>query len=148
MSDQPVINQIASDNSRLELTAGFPKLTSEALFANFTQPELLQRWWPAQATIEPHLGGAYHLSWPDMDWYLRGEITVFETARRLGFTWRWDHEPGLPTRQVDLVFDPAGSGSRLTITHGPYDKSQRDQDDRQSHLEGWTHFLGQLSALD
>ena len=129
MSDQPVINQIASDNSRLELTTDFPKLTSEALFANFTKPELLLRWWPPRATVEPQWGGSY-------------------PARRLGFTWRWDHEPGLPTRQVDLIFDPAGSGSRLSITHGPYNESQCDQDDRQSHLEGWTHFLGQLSALD
>jgi uncharacterized protein YndB with AHSA1/START domain len=82
-----------------------------------------------------------------MDWHLRGEFTKFEPARKLGFTWRWDHEPELPTRQVDLVIEATGPGSRLTITHGTYDESRRDQDDRQSHLDGWTYFLGQLLAL-
>ena len=135
------------DNSQLKLTAAFPQFSPEELFAFFTETELLQRWWPPQAAVEPRVGGAYHLSWPDMDWLLRGEITDFEPGRRLGFTWRWDHEPDLPTRQVDLVIEPAGAGSRLIITHGRYDERQRDQDDRQSHLDGWTYFLGQLLVL-
>ena len=147
MSDQPAVTQLSSDNSRLILTAAFPQLPPKALFAHFTEPDLLQLWWPPRAAVEPGLAGTYHLSWPDMDWHLRGVFTKFEPPRRLGFTWRWDHEPALPTRQVDLLLDATRAGSRLTITHGAYDESQRDQDDRQSHLDGWTYFLGQLLAL-
>ena len=148
MPDQPAIQQLPSDNTFLKLRAGFPKLCPEELFAYFTEPDLLQRWWSPQATVEPKLGGAYHLSWPEMDWHLRGVYTDFEPAHWLGFTWHWDQEPDLPTRQVNLLIEPAGTGSRLTITHGRYDQSRRDQDDRQSHLEGWTYFLGQLLALE
>ena len=148
MSDQPAITELASDSSRLILTVAFPKLSPEELFAYFTEPDLLQLWWPPRAEVEPRLAGIYHLSWPDRDWHLRGEFTRFEPVQRLGFTWRWDHAPELPTRQVDLLVEAAGVGSRLTITHGIYDESQRDQDDRQSHLDGWIYFLDQLLALD
>ncbi len=148
MRGQTAINQITTDNSQLSLEAAFPHLSPEKLFFYFTKPELLILWWPPQAEVEPRLEGAYHLSWPDRDWHLRGVFTEFEPARRLGFTWRWDHAPELPTRQVDLVMEAAGTGSRLTITHGFYDESQRDLDDRQSHLDGWIYFFGRLLALE
>jgi uncharacterized protein YndB with AHSA1/START domain len=147
LSDQAAIIQLASDNSCLILTAAFPQFSPKGLFTHFTQPDLLQLWWPPQATIEPGLAGTVHLSWLDIDWHLRGVFTKFEPFTRLGFTWRWDHEPALPTRQVDLLMEAVGASSRLTITHGAYDESQRDQDDRQSHLDGWIYFLGQLLAL-
>lgn len=147
MPEQPTVTQVASDSSRVILRAVFPQFEPKKLFDYFTVPHLLELWWPAAASTEPWPGGSYHLSWPAMNWHLRGEYTALEPGKRLAFSWRWDHEPDLPTRQVEILFEPAGDGCRLIVIHGTYDDSPRDQEDRQSHLDGWTHFLGQLQAL-
>lgn len=139
--------QISGQSSQIIIETSFPRLSPEDLFAYFTNAELLQRWWPPAATTEPWLGGGYHLSWPEMDWHLRGEYKEFIPGRRLAFTWRWDHKPELPERLVEIDIEPATKGSSLTVTHGHYTESRLDQDDRQSHADGWTYFLGQLQRV-
>lgn len=148
MQNQIAISQIDCDNNRLKLRANCPQFSPRSLFDHFTVPELLTRWWPQAAVTEPWSGGSYRLSWPAMDWVLYGEYTQFDPGERLSFTWLWEHEPDLPMRLVEIVFEPEGDGSRLTLTHGTYSDNERDQEDRQSHLDGWTHFLGQLRALE
>ena len=138
---------IPTDASRLMIKASFPRLAPARFIDHWTRPELLALWWPASAQVDARPGGQYHLAWPAMKWDLRGEYTRFEPPRRLAFTWRWDHEPSLPTRKVDLTIAPDGGGSGLTLVHGDYDASQRDQDDRVSHLEGWRYFLARLQTL-
>ena len=65
----------------------------------------------------------------------------------LGFTWQWDHSPELPERQVMLHIEPMTSGSRLMVIHGYYGNSEKEQEDRQHHIDGWQHFLVQLQDL-
>jgi uncharacterized protein YndB with AHSA1/START domain len=143
----PAIVQIDSPASVLILQADFPQFTPEELFDYFTQAELLKCWWPQHAITEPRIGGKYQLSWPDMNWDLTGEFTVFEPGRRLAFTWQWQHEQEKPVRQVDLTFEPLDGGSRLVLRHGNYQDNESDQADRRGHLEGWTYFLKQLQEL-
>lgn len=147
MQKQSPITQIDSDSSQLVLCVCFPQFSPRALFDHFTVPELLTHWWPQKAATEPRAGGSYRLSWPAMDWALYGEYTQFLPGERLSFTWRWEHEQDMPARLVEIVFEPEGDGSRLRLTHGTYNKNERDQEERQSHLDGWMHFLGQLLAL-
>lgn len=143
---QPVM-QLPSDNKQLMLKVEFPHFTAEELFAYFTQPALLVQWWPQAATIEPEVGGHYRLSWPAMNWHLSGEYTDFEPGQRLGFTWQWEYAPDMPGRQVDILLSPLAQGSQLKLTHSPYSDNERDQIDRQSHLDGWNHFLARLWSL-
>ncbi len=146
MSDGKTITQVDTDNSRLVLTADLA-FTADELFRYFTQPDLLTQWWPQQALTEPYLGGHYQLSWPAMNWQLYGEYLAFEPGRRLVFTWQWRHQPELPQRQVETVFSQQGSGGRITLSQGTYTENQQDHKDRQSHIEGWNHFLGILQQL-
>lgn len=37
-----------------------------------------------------------------------------------------------------------GSGTRLTVRHGPYDSSAEDVEERESHAAGRLHFPGTL----
>lgn len=53
----------------------------------------------------------------------------------------------VPQRTVEIFFDPAPSGTLLRLTHGTYDNSARDIEDRENHRTGWHHFLEQLSRL-
>ncbi|MCI0397014.1 MAG: SRPBCC domain-containing protein [Chloroflexi bacterium] len=147
MPEQPTVTQIASDNTLVMMNADFPRLAPKVLFDYLTVPELLQRWWPPTAAVEPRPGGRYRLCWPEMQWELFGEFTHFEPGRRLAYTWQWQHRPDLPTRHVDILIEPLIQGSRLTLTHSAYSAEPQDQEDRQSHLDGWLHFLGQLQSL-
>lgn len=143
-----MLTMLPSGDDTLSMAAEFPNLTPEELFDLWTVPEQLQRWWPPVAEVELREGGSYKLSWPAMDWILRGQITRFEPGRVLGFSWSWDHEPDAPMTQVAIVIDAAdGRGSRLTLTHAPYPASTEGQEMRQGHLDGWMHFLSSLQQL-
>ena len=137
-------------------------------------PERLTRWWPSVAEVDPREGGSYQLSWPNMQWSLRGTYSEVSAppARSdeaadvipvaddrasdsatprgggaLAFFWKWDHEPDAPTRDVAIRIDPMGQGTRLLLEHGTYGESADELEVRKGHEEGWRHFLGQLSGL-
>lgn len=145
--EQAVVQQ-ASGPEQLVVTSFFRGVTQHDLFRQWTQPNLITQWWPQQAEIAAQQGGEYHMSWPSMNWDLRGTYTTYEPDRKLAFTWRWDHEPDSPTRTVEMLFEPVGDiGTQLTITHGTYTHSTKDQEERQGHLEGWTYFLTRLHSV-
>lgn len=141
-----MVTEVAGGNERLVIAGDFAK-TPDELFRYWTDPELLTQWWPVEAEIDPREGGTYLASWPRMEWRLRGRYTAFEPGKRLTFTWNWDHEPDTPERQVDVLFEPSGDGTQMTIIHGPYTDSPADQQERQGHLEGWQHFCSRLSDV-
>lgn len=144
------VNQLPSGPEKVVVEATFPLVTPGRLFDYWTQPPLIQSWWPPQAEIEAREGGTYHLSWPRMNWHLRGHYTSFEPGKQLAFTWGWDDNPQDPgTREVSMLFEPlADSGTRLVLTHGPYAETPEDQAIRlEQHLVGWQHFLGCLKEV-
>ena len=144
------VTQVPSTHDRLIVTAEIPTLAPAAVFDYWVKPVLLCQWWPQEAEIDPQVGGAYHLSWPQMNWHLRGHYSSFEPGKQLAFTWKWDHdEEGTSFREVRLLFEPlAAGGTKLTLTHGPYSESPEDQEVRIAHhWEGWKHFLARLQNL-
>lgn len=143
------VAQAPSEPDALVVEADVPTIAPSMLFDAWTQPLLLQRWWPQVAELQPAVGGSYHFSWPDMGWHLRGHYLTHERDRRLVFTWKWDHdEPSEPERVVTVEFVPLpGAGTRLRVTHGPYVATPEDQAIRlEHHLAGWLHFLPRLAA--
>jgi uncharacterized protein YndB with AHSA1/START domain len=139
--------QLPNAADRMVVTADLLHLSPRAAFSCFTQPEQLARWWPPSAEVDPRLDGRFRMMWPSMGWELFGQFTAFEPDNHLAFTWQWVHRPELPGRVVEVVFAPAGDGCRVTVTHGAYGNSEVEQADRQSHVDGWLHFLGRLQAL-
>jgi uncharacterized protein YndB with AHSA1/START domain len=136
----------ATEPQLLVVSAEYSLTPPERTFAYWTQPDLLVRWWPQTAETDAQVGGHYYFAWPAMDWHLRGRYTVVEPGRRLAFTWRWDGEPSEHIKDVEIRFEPLSSGgTRLTVTHGPYDDSTEGRETRQGHLDGWRHFLPRLS---
>src|SRR5215469_16032133 len=112
------LQHIPTAIDRLTIVANSPQCSPNALFDDWTKPDLICQWWPQQAEIEPREDGAYHLSWPRMGWNLRGHYVKFDRGRSLSFTWKWDHEAA-PARHVEILFDalPNG-GTQITLTHG------------------------------
>ena len=102
------VTQLQSPQTTLVVKAHLPHLTPELQFDYWTKPELLSKWWPEEAEIEPNVGGNYHLFWKRNDkWAMRGTITAFEPGEKFGFTWHWDHEsPKKQPLDVMVTFAP------------------------------------------
>lgn len=96
------------------------------------------------AELEAHSGGKYHFSWPKQDWHLRGRYTLFEKGKKLGFTWKWDHEQVDETRVTVMLEPLEKNGTKLTLHHEGYSKNAEGKKVRDEHVEGWTFFLGKL----
>jgi uncharacterized protein YndB with AHSA1/START domain len=141
------VQQLPSGSDTLVMQVQLSSLTPADAFRALVEPALLAHWWPPEAEVDAREGGAYCLRWPQQGWHLRGRFLVLAPPERLDFTWRWDHESEVPERTVCIVILPHGPGSLLTLTHGSYDYSMRDQADRQSHHDGWQHFLARLQGL-
>ena len=142
------IKTVKSASDRAVMAADFANLSVDALYDHVTKPALITKWWPSAAEIDLQVGGSYHFSWPQMDWHLRGMYQAAEANQFLAFTWKWDHEPDLPARDVNVVFHAdQNGGSSLVIVHGFYSESEQDQTDRQGHIDGWMHFLGELQKV-
>jgi uncharacterized protein YndB with AHSA1/START domain len=144
------ITQLPSGLETLLIEVDFFSISPLTVFSYWIEPTLLQQWWPQQVELQPHVGGFYHLSWPQMNWHLRGHYIAFEPPGRLAFTWRWDHDPQeVATREVWLTFQQLTTrDTRLLLTHGPYKNTPEDQEIRiEHHLTGWSHFLPRLENL-
>src|SRR6266508_3594788 len=75
--------------------------TPERIFALWTEPDELVRWWPEAATFEPRVGGEVRLEFPQGN--VTGEVTRFEPPRALGFTWIRSDFPDYPTPLHDSL---------------------------------------------
>ena len=134
----------------LVLIAEYPKVAPERMWAYWTRPELLVRWWPREAETEVREGGVYHLAWPEQGWHLRGRYTTVTPGQLLAFTWAWDSDPeGTTPKHVTLRFEPLHRGDAdavtlLTLTHGTYVDTPEDRETCQHHRDGWRHFLPRL----
>lgn len=140
------VTQLPSTPDKAIVVGTFPTCSPGRIFDYWTNPQLITQWWPSEAELEPYLNGGYHLSWPQMQWHLRGNYTDFEPGRILAFTWRWDHYSHITNVVVIFeLFDD--TGTKLTVTHGDYGDSGEDQEARQGHIEGWLYFIEKLQGV-
>ncbi len=135
---------VETARDRISIVADFPHLSPAILFDYWTSIDLLKKWWPPAAELQPEVGGTYHFSWPRQDWHLRGKFTMFDRGKTLGFTWKWDHE-AIDVTRVTVLFRPMpNGGTELTLHHEGYSKSSEAKKTRDEHIEGWTFFLRKL----
>lgn len=138
------VQQLDSDQTRVVMQAMVNEPNPVRVFDYWVKPDLLVKWWPQRAAVNPMRGGEFGLGWPAQKWILRGVYQVFEPGHKLAFTWKWDHEPDLPERTVTVTFAPLDGVTVITVEHGTYTASEIDQTDRQSHIDGWHYFLDKL----
>lgn len=137
------IRLLGEKRDRVEIAADFDGISAETLFDHFTQADLITQWWPQSAEIDARTGGNYNLIWPSAGFHLAGRFTTFERPTSLSYTWLWKHIPAAVERHVTITF----SNGTVHITHGSYGTGAAEQAARQSHVDGWQHFLKQLQLL-
>jgi uncharacterized protein YndB with AHSA1/START domain len=145
----PAVAQMPSGPEKLIMRGVYANVTPERMFDLWTKPELLTKWWPPKAEVDPKVSGAYLLSWPEAKWVLDGRITLFEPGKRFAFTWKWKHEePEAPEREVVITFAARKEGGTLlTIEHGPYADSASERKEREGHMAGWKSFGTRLAGM-
>jgi uncharacterized protein YndB with AHSA1/START domain len=122
----------------------------DAVFAAWTEPERLKRWWgpgafeTVFAEVDLRPGGRYELLLEPGSMRLVGEFREVAPPRRVVYTWRW--VAGVPdTREsvVTVEFRELGSRTEVVLVHdsfvgpGPVDM----------YDEGWRSGLEKLRAF-
>ncbi len=69
--------------------------------------------WLAPGRIEPSVGGAARLDFAESRTVIDSQVTAYDAGRMLEYSWS---SPGEPQRPVRWEIEPAGDGSRLTLT--------------------------------
>jgi uncharacterized protein YndB with AHSA1/START domain len=127
----------------------------ERVFAAFTDPEVLRRWWAAApgwetpvAEVDARPGGRYRCAMkdpaapaPDV---VVGTYVEVVPPERLVYTWGWEGDPpeqaGSLASLVTVEFQPDGEGTRVRVVHTGFETDVvRDQ-----HAHGWNGCLDNL----
>jgi uncharacterized protein YndB with AHSA1/START domain len=140
--------------SVLRLTRRFDA-PRERVFAAWTDPELLRRWWAALQGWETSLAevdlrpqGRYRLSMSDgvRDYTVVGEYVEVRPPARLAYTWTWEGEPeemrGSEGTLVEVDFVEDGPGTEVVLTHSGFAGDRI----RDMHGEGWEGCLDNLES--
>ncbi len=147
-TEKPRLQLSETGLNEISIIADFPSVDPRQLFDFWIEPGLLKKWWPPEVDLQPMVGGSFHFSWPKQEWHLRGRFTEFDSGRRLGFSWTWDHDPK-DTTEVKISFEPLkGGGTRILLYHGSYALTEEGKKTRDGHVEGWMYFLGKLQEQD
>ena len=120
------------------------------VYAAWTRPELLARWWGphhtrvVRAEAEVRVGGRFRTVLVE-DTGARHEVggtySEVEPDRKLVFTWAWHSTPERESR-VSVTFRPVPEGTELTLVHDRF----ADAETATRHRRGWTESLERLAA--
>lgn len=124
------------------------------VFAAWTQPEQLRRWWGprpvtcSEATVDLRMGGAYRIGnrLPDQSViWISGEFEVVEPPERLVYTWHVEGKdrPTAERSRVTVRFAHCPTGTEVVVVHERIDSEET----RADHERGWRGCLESLDAL-
>ena len=122
----------------------------EKVWAALTTAEGLGAWFGDEAVIDLRPGGSARMTWSGEGYTARMRVERVEEPVVFGFTL---HIFGLPDDDprrtyVEFVLEPAGAGTRLTVTESgfaqlPGDLYRKAYD---GNADGWAKELGELAA--
>jgi uncharacterized protein YndB with AHSA1/START domain len=125
----------------------------EDVFAAFTDPEQLARWWGPEGfsvpslRFEPRAGESYRIEMqpPDGDPFsLTGEFRRVEPPARLDYTFVWeDPDPDDVETLASLSFEDLGDSTAVALTQGPFKTEAR----LALHRDGWRDCFERLERL-
>jgi uncharacterized protein YndB with AHSA1/START domain len=124
------------------------KAAPEKVFAAWTQPESLSRWFgPGDAKavcveLDVRVGGRYRVvvhTASGEEHRVGGTYREVVPGRKLVFTWAWESTPERESL-VTVEIAPTAGGAQLIFTHERF----FDEAARERHQRGWTQSLERL----
>ena len=128
----------------------FIRATPERLFAAWTEPEQLKKWWGPRsvtcvdAEVDLRVGGHYRIGnqFPDGNVvWISGEFQVIEPPHKLVFTWSIGPE-SQAAELVTILFEPKAAGATEVIVVHERIPSKTARD---THEQGWFGCLDGLA---
>jgi len=123
----------------------------EKVFAAWTEPASLQKWWGpgattcTQAEVDLREGGAYRLANLDPDGkviWISGTFVKIAPPEELAYTWLVSNLPGESTL-VRVAFFEHAQGTELVLTHERFAAEAV----REMHAQGWNACIDKLEAF-
>lgn len=123
----------------------------ERVFAAWTKPELLKRWWgPGEVTcpeaeVDLQVGGKYRLANLQPDGkviWISGTFEQVSPPKKLVYDWNVE-AMGVTSTLVTVQFNEHADGTELILTHEKFDAPAI----RDMHLQGWGACVDKLAAL-
>jgi uncharacterized protein YndB with AHSA1/START domain len=71
--------------------------------------------------FEPGVGGRLFTALPDGTQYEIGRVSVWEPGRRLVFAWRQANFAEDESTEVEVLFEPVGQETRVSVEHRAWD---------------------------
>jgi uncharacterized protein YndB with AHSA1/START domain len=155
MADAPLATRgaAAEADRTLVIERDFPA-TPDRVFAAWTDPAVLVRWWGPEGmgtpTCEMDLrpGGRYRTSMasPKGDSHtVSGVYQVIEPPHRLVFTWAWEQDDGGLGHEtlVEVALQPIEGGTRLRLTQKLFQSAEQCG----NHRIGWESSFQGLERL-
>jgi uncharacterized protein YndB with AHSA1/START domain len=125
----------------------------EEVFAAFTDPEQLAKWWGPEGfsvpslSFEPRAGESYRIEMQPPEgepFYLSGEFRRVEPPARLDYTFMWeDPDPDDVETLVSLSFRDLGDSTAVALTQAAFKTEAR----RALHRNGWGDSFEKLERL-
>jgi uncharacterized protein YndB with AHSA1/START domain len=141
----------------------------ETVFAYFTDPERMVRWFGIEATLDPRPGGLCRVTFgtseaalealqpslrplgpataqlPD-EAVMSGRFVEVEPYSRISFTWGWEEEmlqvPPQSTLVSVLLEADRDSGTLVRVVH-----DRLPAHSTAFHTAGWKHYLARLASV-
>jgi uncharacterized protein YndB with AHSA1/START domain len=127
--------------------------TRSVVFAAFTDPDELAKWWGPEGfnipnlEFDPRAGESYRIEMkpPEGDpFVLTGEFREVDPPARLAYTFVWeDPDPDDVETLVGLSFRDLGESTEIAFTQSPFKTEAR----RALHRAGWTDSFDKLERL-
>jgi uncharacterized protein YndB with AHSA1/START domain len=136
----------------LELKRILPT-TPSAVFAAFSDPDELAKWWGPQGftvpglKFDPRAGERYRIEMQPPDgepFHLTGEFRDVDPPARLAYTFVWeDPDPDDVETLVELSFRDLGESTEVVFTQGSFKTEAR----RELHRNGWTDSFDKVERF-
>ncbi|WP_421722812.1 SRPBCC family protein [Bauldia sp.] len=130
------------------------KASPERVFSAWTDPKILVQWWGPEGlhtpeyTMDVREGGAWRtvmMNDKGESHTASGVYQEIAPPNRLVMTWAWEQPDGSRGHEtvVELSFEPAEDGTRLTLTQRLFANVEA----RDNHRMGWTSSLSSLETF-
>ena len=114
------------------------------VFRFFTDTARFARWWGEGSSIDPVVGGAVRIRYPDGT-TASGAIEELVPEQRIAFSYGYDDpSKSIPAggSRVTITFEDVTDGTRVQLHHDVADAKTRDD-----HVQGWRYVLALFATV-
>lgn len=145
MEGTKVITINNPQNFTLKLNHVYP-VKSEKVYAAWTKPELLEKWWGPQGyttkiiEMNVEVDGSYKFNMRSangVEHIVYGHYVEIIPNKKLVFTWQWEQQTEFPLTNVTVEFIEHDGNTEVIVTH----TDLPNEEEAENHSNGWTCFL-------